>query len=740
MANTPLKQIFERFWLHTVNKITEAKTEINNKLDNKAPAIHTHDEYLKTIPSEYITETELNAKGYLTSTPTEVAIQNNQPSEGLIWIDTDSADEINLAEIDDNTVSTEKTWSSAKIKTLAEDIDDLKNKEVDLTEYATETYIKNYAQPKGNYVKSVNGSTPNENGDVTVITQVEAPKIVESVEEMVDTTKSYINAQTGTVWVYKSATYEKEVTTTDNIDGTTDNPYYENKRLPSSGTAITNGADGYVCTPLVDFTKSVYQGKTIQLHLEGLRYASETYETYVQNQLLGTDKTTIIAQRTYTSLDSNGNLYKICDSYEFINEKNVVLTITVPKSYNGGANIGYIRFCGKGALADSKIYITYKTIQTVTEEAWFDTGVSYGASIDAETLDKIASLNNEGVNQSTIKLLAKPVLDFYNTSAYPSDDYTTSHLQKISYPCRADIPVPYTVKWRHNQDAMRTTLVVDTQPIGTANKYRMRIYEVTGFDNYPIYNLLPNTTYFYKVTHVLADGSLLEATSGSFTTSNETIRLLYIDGTQNVRDLGGWTGLNNKKVKYGKLIRGASLSDSTFNNLMLTGKGRISFGELKVQSELNLGAVDTKSEIAQTVDYKKIGYNSYATAITNSAYRTMFKEALEWIVTQLTANKPIYFHCQGGCDRTGTFSFQLLGLLGLSESDIAKEYELSSFSDVGFGRLRTNNDTSSYDYVGMVEAIKSYSGSTLADKFYNFAIDCGLSADTITSFRNLMLG
>ena len=84
----------------------------------------TAKKYLTSIPSEYVTDSELNAKGYLTSAPTEVAIQNNQPAEGLIWIDTDSADEVILAEIDDNTTSAEKTWSSTKI---SDAIDNLNN-------------------------------------------------------------------------------------------------------------------------------------------------------------------------------------------------------------------------------------------------------------------------------------------------------------------------------------------------------------------------------------------------------------------------------------------------------------------------------------------------------------------------------------------------------------------------------------------------------------------------------------
>lgn len=360
--------------------------------------------------------------------------------------------------------------------------------------------------------------------------------------------------------------------------------------------------------------------------------------------------------------------------------------------------------------------------------------------MDEETAAKISELNNEGTDPTTIKLLAQPVLNFYNASAYSDNDYTYSHLAKITYPCRADIPIPFTVKWNHNEDAMRTTVAVDTKAIGTLNAYTMRTYDATGFDNYPIYNLLPNTTYYYKVTHVLSDGSLVEAKSGSFTTSGEPWRLIYIDGTQNVRDLGGWAGLDGKSVKYGKIFRGAAFSDSSYPELLLTGKGRRALGELAVQAELNLGAADTETSVSATCEYKKIGYTNYAIAITGETYRAQFKEVLEWIVECLNASKPIYMHCQGGCDRTGTLAFQLMGLLGVSESDLAKEYELSSFSSIGFGRRRTTTKAvDTYDYVGMVQAVKAYSGDTLTDKFYAFATNCGISADTISSFRSLML-
>ena len=498
---------------------------------------------------------------------------------------------------------------------------------------------------------------------------------------------------------------------------------------------MTSGANGYFLTPLIDLTKAPYQGKTIQLHLEGAHFASTgAYETWIQCRLYGLDKT-VLALRPFVFDDATNpnNVVYVTNgtiSVEYHNETSATITITVPPTFGKAATpIGYIRFCAKGSVANSNITITYTDISTGVQ--WYDTGIPYDGSPDAQLAAKVAALNNEGNSPSTIKLLPKPVLDFYNSAAYPDNDYTVTHLPKITYPYRADIPVPFMIKWNHNEDAMRTTVAVD----------KVNEYDATGVDNYPIYNLLPNKTYYYKVTHVMADGSLVEAKRGSFTTSSEAWRLLYIDGTQNVRDLGGWTGLNGKKVKYGKIIRGAALNDSSFPELLLTGKGRRSLGELAIQAELNLGAIDTETSIASNCVYKKIGYTNYAVAFTGETYRAQFKEVLEWIVEQLTASKPIYMHCQGGCDRTGTLAFQLLGLLGVSESDLAKEYELSSFSNIGFGRLRTTTKAvDTYDYVGMVEALKAYSGDTITDKFYNFATTgCGISADTITNFRNLML-
>lgn len=578
--------------------------------------------------------------------------------------------------------------------------------------------------------------------------------IVDSVAEMIDTGKQYVLSSDSHIYTYK--TTQTTGTITEQISYGAGDDQKENTRLGSDGSAVTDAAyKGYVVTPYIDLLKYPVP---FTLHLDGGTFLPTTSDSYTKMASYTAAKAKIACYNTVSNVVDS--LLNVSDLDVSASENNAgSITFRKEPKTNNDNNDGvlkYVRFSGKATLATIRTYVTY--IGTITTQGWVDTGVSYGSSDTTELTEKVAALNNEGADAATVALLPSVVKAFYDSADYPDNDYTTTHLTKITYPCRADIPVPYTVKWPYNENAMRTTVAFDTKPIGTANYYTLRTYDVTGLNKFPLYNLIPGTTYYYKVTHVMADGSLVEAKSSNFTTSSVPWRLLYINGTQNVRDLGGWMGLNGKKIKYGRIIRGAALSDSSSPDLIVTGKGRLALADLKIQAELNLGAIDTETSIAANCAYKKIGYGNYADAVVTASARAQFKEALEWIVACLggTLNQSglpqvernIYMHCQGGCDRTGTLAFLLLGLLGVSESDLAKEYELSSFSVIGLGRLRnTVKAVDVYDYSGMVAAIKQYPGSTIADKFYSFATNattaaqpgCGIAAATVTAFRNLML-
>ena len=228
-------------------------------------------------------------------------------------------------------------------------------------------------------------------------TIVQAPKYVSSVEEMTDVNRPYVLISTGRIWANAQTTVEKEVTVTDNITATTDNPYKDGNRLGSSNDGFSNDASGYHVTPLIDLTK--YAGKTIQLHLEGCQYASTgAYAQWIQCRPYGTDKT-VLTHRPYT-VDTAGSGFVMSEcsglSVKYNSATSATITITNPTWSSAKTPVGYIRFCGKGAVADSKIYITYQDVQTVTGVQWFDTGTTYAAVLTdadkAEIVEEVAEL------------------------------------------------------------------------------------------------------------------------------------------------------------------------------------------------------------------------------------------------------------------------------------------------------------------------------------------------------------
>lgn len=220
-------------------------------------------------------------------------------------------------------------------------------------------------------------------------TIVQAPKYVETVEEMTDTDRPYVLASTGHIWAYMDTTTEQEVTKTDTITATDDNAYMDGYRLGNGVDSYSNDAAGYHITPIIDLTKSEYSGKTIQLHLEGGQYSSTgAIATWIQCRPYGTDLTQL-SNRPYT-VDTavTGSVMTELSGFTVVHNSDTSTTITInvlPVYGSGKVPVGYMRFCGKGAVADSSIYITYPDTETVTGGQWVDTGTTYAPTLtDAE--------------------------------------------------------------------------------------------------------------------------------------------------------------------------------------------------------------------------------------------------------------------------------------------------------------------------------------------------------------------
>jgi hypothetical protein len=226
-----------------------------------------------------------------------------------------------------------------------------------------------------------------------------APLFANGTAAMTDTSTMYVNTETGTLWRYQEATFTREVPVTEAIEATADNSYKDANRFNADFTdTYTTGATGYHITPLIDLTKPEYVGKTIQIHLEGATYASTgTYAQWIQCRTYGTDGT-VIMPRPYTCDVSDGSVSNSImlgtnDDIRVIYNSSTSATVEIdilPLYGSTKVPMGYIRFCGKGAVASSNIYITYANTETVTEMTWVDTDMTYAPNVTEEDKQQIA--------------------------------------------------------------------------------------------------------------------------------------------------------------------------------------------------------------------------------------------------------------------------------------------------------------------------------------------------------------
>lgn len=202
----------------------------------------------------------------------------------------------------------------------------------------------------------------------------------------------------------------------------------------------------------------------------------------------------------------------------------------------------------------------------------------------------------------------------------------------------------------------------------------------------------------------------------------------------NVRDLGGWA-CDGGAVKYGLLIRGGRISAADRAVLV---------GQCGIQHEIDLrgkdgrdpsdGAVATESPLGGDVWFT-IADKAASYALTPVATWQLY---LRCVIDAVTHREPVYFHCTAGADRTGTLACVLEGLLGMNQSDIDKDYELTTFySGSGTDALaRRRNET---DWAKLINAINAVSGDSFRDKCVHFAVGtCGITMADINAYRAAM--
>lgn len=306
--------------------------------------------------------------------------------------------------------------------------------------------------------------------------------------------------------------------------------------------------------------------------------------------------------------------------------------------------------------------------------------------------------------------------------------------------------------------------------VSTNNSFTTDVIEVdaTPDTEVRVKNLFQNTKYYWRVVTSAKTSSVSEFETGDYPR--------WIDAADlfNVRDAGGYMTSSGKRVKQGLIFRGGEITSKAW------GGGDGQYSQTKHQFTGSEAAKDIFRNVMKIGNELDLRRTSDLTSDNNYS-RCFFAEKdddgnddIVWTNVQLNSwenfltnykdiqdcfeafahadEKPVYYHCHGGADRTGTLGLFLLGALGVSYSDIVIDYELTSYSSIiainktsAADSLRRHYQRGTYDHWNefIPNVIKTNGWDKtkpLQDNIVNFLVSvAGVPQDTINRYQKIML-
>lgn len=335
------------------------------------------------------------------------------------------------------------------------------------------------------------------------------------------------------------------------------------------------------------------------------------------------------------------------------------------------------------------------------------------------------------LEQIEVVNIMHPLLQAYmedSTYFYISnmDTSVIARYYKPEYGVRLDHPQGKSVEWHttlSSNDLREIRISISEQPDYSEVQ---TFYPSLKDTAYVIKNLLPYRQYFYKVDEMDRDSSFSTLTKGIFRTIGQ-VRMIRVDGARNVRDIGGWPTQFGIPIRYGLLYRSGRLDNVTPTGIHLFKENLGVGAELDLRSESKLRV----SPLGHDVSFIRLVSDSYTGYLSKGKNR--LGEDVTWIINRLREGKSVDWHCAVGCDRCGTLSFLIEGVLGVSEIDLCRDYELSCFA--AHKRYRSHKG-----FRTMIPYIKRFGpAEDLAQCFFNYLMEAGVNKDDLLYLRSIML-
>lgn len=287
---------------------------------------------------------------------------------------------------------------------------------------------------------------------------------------------------------------------------------------------------------------------------------------------------------------------------------------------------------------------------------------------------------------------------------------------------------PVVITWNDSDSASVTKYIVEyaTKP-DYSDAISVERHPQLEEKQVEVYNLYKASTYYVRVS-AYAGETLLGQAESVFATTQLGPRVMKIDSVYNVRDLGGYVTEDGKLTAQGMVFRGSEMDGGNGIELSTDGNTYMSL-VLGIQTDLDLRGNQSHSPIS-SAQKVAVGIGGYMEAFNQKEqYRKIFATFAD------ESNYPVYVHCMGGADRTGTVCFLLNALLGVPEEELYRDYEMTSYSWFG-DRTRKPG---AYDFAPFVDKLKTYPGDMLAEKTENYMLSIGITQEQIQSIRSILI-
>jgi len=268
------------------------------------------------------------------------------------------------------------------------------------------------------------------------------------------------------------------------------------------------------------------------------------------------------------------------------------------------------------------------------------------------------------------------------------------------------------------------------------NKDKLDQVNYLKIQNGTITNMIPDTIYRWE--------SASDSNIYGYVKATGERRILSLSETRNVRDLGGLTGKDGRKIKYGKLTRGEYLqTDSDVSELQKLGMTK------EFDLRYNDGT-SGKHFSDSEADYKRplLHYNFKNDDVIDSSISgsgmtnyEMTRKTFTNLMEEVAYNhENVYFHCSHGADRTGTLAWLIESILGVDSETMDRDYELTSLSGrPDRNRYYDHKDSNTNKYTFMKKWIATDYNNSVYDWYMDGSTNIQADNDLITAFQEAML-